>query len=277
MYFFMVLLGVSGTLLYVALFLLVIGADRAYIVDTSETAMLACVHRKTSPFTMALHLQFVDNFWHPAHTCSITLGQLANIMVNPDDLKAYFEACADSWLNGWYIVVIEAQELDFQFSILQLTTGYHHFSDGISKLKRVTDRGHCDIQHYIVDLLFSAVPHCFAIVICALMDLHYLVQCPAPNDDLLTCAWMGTKRPIENWHIPKLELLQSITSSIHKVSTLLQWSICYHLDQEEKLQHFTIATWLKSHPTSHNPNFRAKDILEEDDLDDGDEPEINDP
>ncbi|KAG1868721.1 hypothetical protein C8R48DRAFT_598563 [Suillus tomentosus] len=146
----------------------------AYIIDTSEAAMLACVRGKTSPFTMASYLQFGDNFWHPARTRSITLGQLANITVNPDDLEAYFEACADSRLNGvyapfwmdwpladpsifltpeslhhwhkefynhdlqWCIVVVGAQELDFWFSILQPTTGYHHFSGGISKLKQVT-------------------------------------------------------------------------------------------------------------------------------------------
>ncbi|KAG1868327.1 hypothetical protein DFJ58DRAFT_837966 [Suillus subalutaceus] len=67
----------------------------AYIVDTPEAAMLACVRRKTSPFTMASYLQFGDNFQHPAHTHSITLGQLTRITVNPNDLEAYFEACTD--------------------------------------------------------------------------------------------------------------------------------------------------------------------------------------
>jgi hypothetical protein len=36
----------------------------AYIVDTPEAAMLACVRGKTSPFTMASYLQFGDNFRH---------------------------------------------------------------------------------------------------------------------------------------------------------------------------------------------------------------------
>jgi len=220
-------------------------------------------------------------------------------------------------------VVIGAQELDFQFSILQPTTGYRHFSDGISKLKQVTGRGHRDIQRYIIGLISGAAPRYFVIAIRALMDLHYLAQCPAPDDNLLVCidrslstfhehkdviltlgAQIGTKRPIENWYIPKLELLQSITSSTRKVGTLIQWSadatehahiseikepawqtnnndydpqICHHLDWEEKLRCFAIATSLKNHPASHDPNFRAEDILEEDDLDDGDEQETNDP
>jgi hypothetical protein len=70
-----------------------------------------------------------------------------------------------------------------------------------------------------------------------------LAQSPAPDDDLLASidrllaifhdnkdviltlgARMGAKRAIDNWHIPKLELMQSITASTHKVSSLIQWS-----------------------------------------------------
>ncbi|KAG2059350.1 hypothetical protein BDR06DRAFT_979926 [Suillus hirtellus] len=273
-----------------------------------------CLSIILKPLMKAAEVGIMMSNPHPARTRSITLGQLAGIMANPDDLEAYFEACADSWLNDvhapfwmdwpladpsiflmpeslhhwhkefydhdlqWCIMVVGAQELDFRFLILQLTTGYCHFSGRISKLKQVTGRGHCDIQHYIIGLISSAAPHCFVIAIHALMDLCYLVQCPAPDDNLLVYINqslstfhehkdMGTKRPIENWHIPKLELLQSITSSMRK--------ICHHLNQEEKLRCFAIATSLKNHPTSHDPNFRAEDILEEDDLDDGDEQEMD--
>jgi hypothetical protein len=85
---------------------------------------------------------------------------------------------------------------------------------------------------------------------------------------------MGAKKPIDNWFIPKLELLQSITSSTRKVGALIQWSadatehthvseikdparhtnnndydpqICRYLDRQEKLRRFTITTTLKSH------------------------------
>jgi hypothetical protein len=37
----------------------------AYIVNMPEAAMLACVRRKTSPFTMASYLQFGDSFGTP--------------------------------------------------------------------------------------------------------------------------------------------------------------------------------------------------------------------
>ncbi|KAG1807617.1 uncharacterized protein BJ212DRAFT_1281805, partial [Suillus subaureus] len=298
-----------------------------YIIDTPEAAMLACMHGKTSPFTMASYLQFGDHFWHPARTHAIILAQLASIAVDPNDLEVYFEACSEHQLNGvhapfwkgfphtdpsiflmpeplhhwhkefydhdlqWCLKVVGTQELDFRFSILQPITGYHHFTGGISKLKQVTGRVHHDIQRYIVGLISGVAPHHFVIAIHALMDVWYLAQCPAPDDDLLSCidqslltfhenknvimtlgAWMGAKKPIDNWFIPKLELLQSITSSMRKVGALIQWStdatehahvseikdpaqhtnnndydpqICCYLDRQEKLRCFTITTTLK--------------------------------
>ncbi|KAG1724567.1 uncharacterized protein EDB91DRAFT_1255159 [Suillus paluster] len=251
----------------------------AYIVDTPEACMLTCVCGKTSPFTLVLYLQFGDNFHHPAHTRAITLDQLTSVNIDPNDLKAFFAACADFWLNGvfapfwkgwrfgdpaifltlealhhwhkqfydhvvqWCLVVLGAVEFDFRISILQPVTGYHHFSNGISKLKQVTGRVHHDIQCYIVGMIAGAAPCQFVVAICALMDVRYFAQSPSPDDSVLTSidrllaifhdnkdaimtlgAWMGTKRAINNWHIPKLELMQSITASISQVGTLIQWS-----------------------------------------------------
>ncbi|KAG2079614.1 uncharacterized protein F5147DRAFT_784917 [Suillus discolor] len=75
------------------------------------------------------------------------------------------------------------------------------------------------------------------------MDVQYMVQSPSPDENLLARidrsllifhenkdviislkAWMGTKKPINNWFIPKLELMQSITASSRKVGALIQWS-----------------------------------------------------
>ena len=337
----------------------------AYIVDTPEAAMLACVRGKTSPFTMASYQQFGDNFRHPPRARSITLDQLASITVDPNDLEAYFDACAEYRLNGvhapfwkdwpladpsvfltpeplhhwhkefwdhdlqWCLTVVGAQELDFRFSILQPITGYRHFSGGISKLKQVTGRVHRDIQRYIVGLISGSAPRRFVIAIRALMDLRYMAQCPAPDDDLLACidrsllifhdnkdiimmlrTRMGAKKPIENWFIPKLELMQSITSSTRNVGALIQWSadatehahvseikyparrtnnndydpqICRHLDREEKLRRFAIATTLKSHSTYRDPDPRPEEVPEEEEgekedmKEDDDEWEPDDP
>ncbi|KAG2137000.1 hypothetical protein DEU56DRAFT_912773 [Suillus clintonianus] len=173
----------------------------AYIVDTPEACMLACVHGKTSPFTLVSYLQFRDNFRHPTRTRAITLEQLASINTDPNDLEAFFAACADFWLNGvftplwkgwrfgdpaifltpealhhwhkqfydhnvqWCLVVLGAVEFDFRISILQPVTGYRHFSNGISKLKQVMGRVHRDIQCYIVGLIAGAAPRQFVVAI----------------------------------------------------------------------------------------------------------------
>ncbi|KAG0699348.1 hypothetical protein DFH29DRAFT_983549 [Suillus ampliporus] len=258
---------------------------------------------------------------------------LASITVDPAHLEAYFDACAEYRLNGvcapfwmdwpladpsiflmsealhhwhkeffdhncqWCLVAIGASELDFRFSILQPVTGYRHFASRISKLKQVTGQGHCDIQCYIVGLISGAAPRRFVIAIHALMDVRYLAQCPAPDDNLLASidkalltfhgnkdiimtlgARMGAKKPIDNWFIPKLEFLQSITSGTRNVGALIQWSadttehahvseikdparrtnnndydpqICRHLDRDE------------NHRNYHDLNPRPGDVPEE--------------
>jgi hypothetical protein len=46
----------------------------------------------------------------------------------------------------WCIKVVGAAEIDFRFSTLYPRTGFCHFGEGISKLKQVTGRDHCDMQ-----------------------------------------------------------------------------------------------------------------------------------
>ncbi|KAG1764318.1 hypothetical protein EDD22DRAFT_776077 [Suillus occidentalis] len=328
----------------------------AYIVDTPEACMLACVHGKTSPFTMASYLQFGDNFCHPTCTRAITLEQLASIDIDPHDLEGFFAACAEFRLNGvfapfwkgwrfsdpaifltpealhhwhkqfydhdlqWCLAVLGVPEFDFRISILQPIIGFRPFSNGISKLKQVTGRVHRDIQCYIIGLIAGAAPRRFVIAIQALMDVRYLAQSPAPDDDLLASidrslaifhdnkdviltlgAQMGAKRAIDNWHIPKLELMQSITASARQVGSLIQWSadatehahitevkdparhtnnndydpqICHYLDREEKLRQFAIATTLKSPLTDPDLGERHEDDKDEEEDENG---EISEP
>ncbi|KAG1848368.1 hypothetical protein C8R48DRAFT_677294 [Suillus tomentosus] len=326
----------------------------AYIVDTPEACMLACVRGKTSPFTMASYLEFGDNFRHSEPTCHITLDQLAKIHVDPNDLEGYFDACTIYRLNGvhapfwqdwpfacpsvfltpealhhwhkqffdhdlqWCIAVLGAQELDFRFSILQPVTGYRHYSGGITKLKQVTGRVHRDLQRYFVGLIVGAAPRRFVIAICALMDVWYMSQSPSPDDNLLASidqslstfhqnkdvimtlgTRTSTKKTIDNWYIPKLELMQSITASTHKVGALIQWSadttehahvseikeparqtnnndydpqICRHLDRQDKLRRFAIAMTLKSGVVDPDPEELPMDEGDDEDIAELEEP-----
>ncbi|KAG1824986.1 hypothetical protein EV424DRAFT_1471865 [Suillus variegatus] len=278
----------------------------------------ACVRSKTSPFTLASYLQFRDNFHHPAQFWlngvfvpfwkGWPLSDPA-IFLTPEALHHWHKQFYDHDMQ-WCLAVLGVPEFDFQFSILQPITGYRHFPNRISKLKQVTGRVHRDIQCYIVGLIAGAAPHRFVIAIHALMDIRYLAQSPEPDNNLLASidrslalfhdnkdvimtlgARMGVKRVIDNWHIPKLELMQSITTSTCQVGALIQWSadatehahvseikdparrtnnndydpqICHHLDQEEKLRRFAVATSLKSSPTDPNLEELCEDEGDED-------------
>ncbi|KAG0695633.1 hypothetical protein DFH29DRAFT_879890, partial [Suillus ampliporus] len=182
---------------------------------------------------MASYLEFGDDFHHPERTRSVTLEQLVNIKADPNNLEAFFEACAEYQLNSVYAPFW----MSWLYADPLPISGYRHFSSGVSKLKQVTGRVHHDVQRYIVGLITGAAPRCFVIAIRALMDVQYMVQSPSLNDDLLASidqsllifhdnkdvimrlgARTGTtrKKPIDNWFIPKLELMQSITTNATK-------------------------------------------------------------
>ncbi|KAF8545820.1 hypothetical protein OG21DRAFT_1396634, partial [Imleria badia] len=139
----------------------------AYIVDTPEACMLACVRGKTSPVTMASYKEFGDAFCHKQHTCVTMLAQLARITCDPDDVERYFTQCECFRLSGvakpffrdwplsdpanffspealhhwygefwdhdvqWCKNALGSQELDFHYSILQPIVSLCHFKDGI--------------------------------------------------------------------------------------------------------------------------------------------------
>ena len=143
----------------------------------------------------------------------------------------------------WCICVVGDAEIDFQFSVLH-PHRFHHFKEGISKLKQVTGCKHCDVQHYIIPIIAGAVLKCFLIAVCALTDFHYLSQAPEITDE--TCmkiqdalaefhkhkdviisagGQIGKKRKvIDNWYIPKLKFMQSVVPNIHDNGVAMQWS-----------------------------------------------------
>ncbi|KAG0705985.1 hypothetical protein DFH29DRAFT_799255 [Suillus ampliporus] len=279
----------------------------AYIVDTPEACMLACM-----PYFQACE-QYRLNGVHSPFWADWPLAD-SSVFLMPKPLHHWHKEFYDHNLQ-WCLTVVGMQELDFRISILQPTTGYHHFCGGISKLKQVTGRVHRDLQRYIVGLIAGAAPHRFVIAICALMDVRYMAQSPLPDENLLACidrslsifhenkdviislgARMGTKKPIDNWFILKLELMQSITASSRKVGALIQWSadatehahiseikdpawhtnnndydpqICHHLDRQEKLRCFAIATTLKK--------FFEDEVDEEDEEDEEDDGDCDEP
>ncbi|KAG2132153.1 uncharacterized protein EDB93DRAFT_1243059 [Suillus bovinus] len=175
----------------------------------------------------------------------------------------------------WCLAAVGKQELDFHFSVLQPLTTFRHFKDGISKLKQVTGRAQRDMQHYIVPLIADAAPHSVVIAVRALMDFCYISQATTIDEahcqkildalkefhehkqGIIACgAHQGAKsgQVLNNWHIPKLELMQSVepNTTEHAHITLIKdpadssinydAQICQFLDHREKCQNFHIAT-----------------------------------
>ena len=144
----------------------------------------------------------------------------------------------------WYIHILGGAKIDFQFSILYPHTGFRQLHEGISNLKQVTGREYCDIQHYIVPVIADAVPKDFLISIHSLIGFRYLAQAPQISSQTCTEIDLALKnfhdhkdsiisssaqtgkggKVIKNWYIPKLELLQSVTSSIRESGAAIQWT-----------------------------------------------------
>ena len=161
----------------------------------------------------------------------------------PKMLHYLHKECWDHDIK-WCLNVIGNSELDFQLSIMQPIAGYCHFKSRISKLKQITGRVHHDIQCYLIGIIAGAAPPQFVTAICALMDFQYCVQAYYINANelqLITTALdtfhankqsilaygaqqgKGNK-PINNWYIPKLELMQNFVPSISQLGVPIQWS-----------------------------------------------------
>ncbi|KAG2051846.1 hypothetical protein BDR06DRAFT_983361 [Suillus hirtellus] len=176
----------------------------------------------------------VPKFTHKKHFCC--LGK-----VTPNNIEVFFREAQKFCLNrvdkpfwlDWvmtepshfltlkfFTIFTEFGEAEiyFHFSVLQPVMGFHHFHSGISKLKQVTGCAQHDIQHPIITTAADAVPSI-------------------------------SGKVIDNWYIPKLELMQSIAPSIHNTGVAMQWTtdttehthICCHLDHADKCCHCELA------------------------------------
>ena len=320
------------------------------IIDTPEALMYAGVSKNASPVTMAMYTQFDDAFCHKPRTASTTIAQLIEIKTTSDpwDFTSYLPKAKQFRLNGvhrpfwrdwplaepslfltpeplhhwhrmfwdhnakWCIHAVGSTEIDFRFSILQPHVGFRHSAEGISSLKQVTGREHCDVQQYIVGVIAGAVPRGFLIAIRSAMDFRYRCQATELDDEdcdnilaalqefhqhkstiMDACAWVGkNNRPIENWHIPKLELLQSVIPNIRANGAAIQFSaditehthiteiknparagnnwqyeaqICRDLDRTDKMCCFDLAIAIQDPgdliPSDHNTDDQSSQIV----------------
>ncbi|TFK71326.1 hypothetical protein BDN72DRAFT_895699 [Pluteus cervinus] len=246
--------------------------------------------------------------------------------LTPEPLHHWWKFSFDHDLK-WCIRGVGSFEIDYRFSILHHHSNVRHFTEGVSKLKQVTGHEHRNMQRYIVTVIAGAVTPSFLIAIRSLVDFRYRAQAPELDDgDLLKLqqslngfhtnkkaiidagARVGKKKVIDNWYIPKLEMLQSVIPSIRTSGVPRQFSaqvtehahiklikepsrasnnqghepqICRNLDRHEKCRGFDLTTSMRTakivlgqagdgtRPVGES--VRNEDGGEEDDSDEDDE------
>ncbi|KIO08002.1 hypothetical protein M404DRAFT_23247 [Pisolithus tinctorius Marx 270] len=314
-----------------------------YITDTPEAAMLTAVGGKTSLITMAMYKQFGDPFRHEPRTASTTLAQLAvvKLKVHPTNIQVFFREAQRFHLSGvsdpfwrdiplscpstfitpeplhhlhkefwdhdmkWCINVVGEAEIDFRFSVLQPTVGFHHFKGGVAKLKQVTGCVHCDVQCYIVGVIAGAAPPKIITAICVLMDFQYRVQAyRIDNNNLcIISSALDEFTCTSGQYSIMLELMQSIIPSVKHVRVTIQWTadvtehahvseiktpasasninnydpqICWYLDCTEKCRTFELMTSLYESKTHSHGCAEEKSLEVEDGSSDDGDSEISD-
>ncbi|KAG2751368.1 hypothetical protein P692DRAFT_20872467 [Suillus brevipes Sb2] len=221
----------------------------SYIPDTPEAMMLASGGGKTLPVTMAMYKQFGDYFRHKPQTKSTTLPQLTVVKscADPNDVKAFFHEAQKFRLNGieklfwcdWVLVEpshfftpeslhhIHKQFYDHDAKWLICAVGERNLEAEASH--RVLSTGH---QTYIIAVSEDAVPTGILTALPCIdeEDIKHISDSLAEfhaNKDMIIAAGVRRgkgNRVINNWWIPKLELMQSIVTSIYNSGVIGQWS-----------------------------------------------------
>ncbi|KAJ7029673.1 hypothetical protein C8F04DRAFT_1187525 [Mycena alexandri] len=203
-----------------------------YIVDTSESALIAGVAGKQSSVTIASYKEFGDPFRHPPRTANHTIKQLMKLeeTMDPWDLPTYIKSAKALGLNEpsnfltpeilhhwlkmfhdhvvkWCIEAVGTAEIDFRFGVLRPHSGMCHFREGISKAKQTTGRDHRDIMCYLVAVIAGAkgVTKGFLAAIASLVNFFYHGQAPVITDDVLS----KMDHSLEKFHAHKQAILDA--------------------------------------------------------------------
>ncbi|RDB30301.1 hypothetical protein Hypma_007131 [Hypsizygus marmoreus] len=257
---------------------------------STTIAQLQVIESKADPWDLDAYMTEANvyrlNGVHRPFFCGWPMSDPSRFLT-PEPLHHWHKGFWDHDAR-WCINIVGKPEIDFRFAVLHPHTGFRHFKEGISGLKQVTGCEHRDVQRYIIPVIDGAAPKDFVIAVRALMDFRYLAQADEIDDDVCgridkslklfhqykrsiieSGARRGKKKAITNWHIPKLEFLQSVVSSIRENGAAIQWSaditehahiteikdpahagnnqnyetqICRHLDRTDKCKRFDLAT-----------------------------------
>ncbi|KAF7981980.1 hypothetical protein HWV62_30801 [Athelia sp. TMB] len=243
--------------------------------------------------------------------------------LTPEPLHHWHKAFWDHDAK-WCIRAVGGDEIDFRFSLIPRRIGFRYFKEGISKLKQVTGREHRDVERYMVSVIADATPKSFTTTIRAMMDFRYLAQAPRVDDNdcehieaalsefhqhkqaiLDAGARVGKgSRPINNWYIPKLEMLHSVVQNIRDNGAASQFSaditenghitmvkdparggnnqdyeaqIVRALDRTDKLRRFDLATSIRAADVQFGPHCAQHEHADDDSGSGHEEEEADEP
>ncbi|KIJ06479.1 hypothetical protein PAXINDRAFT_20331 [Paxillus involutus ATCC 200175] len=172
----------------------------------------------------------------------------------------------------WCKEVTGKEVLDTRFKLQHKRIGIRHFTSGVSHVKQMTGREHRDIERSIVPMLDGVASDQFIYAIRAIVDFIYQAQNPVHTDSSVTSmsaalsefhatkhaildaeARRGSKGALDNFKIPKLELMQSFARQTKATGTLIQ----YTADVSERL----LITHCKT--TFQRTSHQARDFVDQ--------------
>ena len=228
-----------------------------------------------------LHLNGVARLFHAGWPLSCP-----SVFLNSEPLHHWDRFTWDHVVK-WCIQVVSAEEFDFRYRVLAHHTGYRAWPDGVSALKQVTGRDHREVQRYLIPVIAGSAPKDVISATRAILEFQYIGHAPVATevslqqmsaslaefhlkkDSILEAeARRGRRQAIDNWEIPKLEMMHSATRFVRLNGVPRQWSaevtehehimvvkqparasnnkgyeeqICRYLDRKEKCLKFDVA------------------------------------
>ncbi|KAG1791079.1 uncharacterized protein HD556DRAFT_1433078 [Suillus plorans] len=129
----------------------------------------------------------------------------------------------------WCKESVGKDELDLRFRSHHKRVGTRHFSSGVCQMKQMTGREHRDLQRTLVPSITGVVPPPAQSPVYSDSSVDSMVASLKEFHDykhaiLDAGARRGTKGTLNNFIIPKLELLQSFASFTKDTGALIQWT-----------------------------------------------------
>ncbi|KAI5986989.1 hypothetical protein F5J12DRAFT_907796 [Pisolithus orientalis] len=202
-----------------------------YIADLPKQQLVACVAKNASPITTTVLSNFGDSVPQNPQTGLYMLQQIVNLCTHTQvwNIPSFQKAAKAEKLLGvhhpfwrdWkftdpaHFLVGEILHTCHKFffdHVLKWSkeaASNHlldmHFASGISHVKQMMGRDHCDIERTIIPMLDGAVLPLFVYAICSMVEFIYRAQQPIHTDSSIA----STTATLQAFHATKHSILDA--------------------------------------------------------------------